>query len=104
MRPNIEVMCTDKFQYATSAMLALPYDHFLVSLLFLDVPITVIVPSLLLTSFLNVFIREYGSTPYVGMTRFFSFSPYIGIGAKSQNRPKIDKTRLCIAKYTIYIL
>ena len=45
-----------KFQYATSAMLALPYDHFLVSLLFLDVPITVIVPSLLLTSFLNVFI------------------------------------------------
>ena len=35
---------------------------------------------------------------------FFSFSPYIGIGAKSQNRPKIDKTRLCIAKYTIYIL
>ena len=54
MRPNIEVMCIIKFQYA--AMLALPYDHFLVSLLFLDVPITVIVPSLLLTSFLNVFI------------------------------------------------
>ena len=50
MRPNIEVMCIVKFQYATSAMLALPYDHFL------DVPITVIVPSLLLTSFLNVFI------------------------------------------------
>ena len=49
-------------------------------------------------------IREYGSTPYVGMTQFFSFSPYIGIGAKSRNRPKIDKTRLCIAKYTIYIL
>ena len=45
MRPNIEVMCTDKFQYATSATLALPYDHFLVSLLFLDVSITVIVPS-----------------------------------------------------------
>ena len=56
MRPNIEVMCIVKFQYATSAMLALPYDHFLVSLLFLDVPITVIVPSLLLTLFLNVFI------------------------------------------------
>ena len=56
MRPNIEVMCIVKFQCATSAMLALPYDHFLVSLLFLDVPITVIVPSLLLTSFLNVFI------------------------------------------------
>ena len=56
MRPNIEVMCIVKFQYATSAMLALPYDPFLVSLLFLDVPITVIVPSLLLTSFLNVFI------------------------------------------------
>ena len=37
MRPNIEVMCIVKFQYATSAMLALPYDHFLVSLLFLDV-------------------------------------------------------------------
>ena len=49
-------------------------------------------------------IREYGSTPYVGMTRFFSFSPYIGIGAKSRNRPKINKTRLCIAKCTIYIL
>ena len=47
---------SDVYSYATSAMLALPYDHFLVSLLFLDVPITVIVPSLLLTSFLNVFI------------------------------------------------
>ena len=56
MRPNIEVMCIVKFQYATFAMLALPYDHFLASLLYLDVPITVIVPSLLLTSFLNVFI------------------------------------------------
>ena len=53
MRPNIEVMCIVKFQYATSALLALPYGHFLVLLLFLDVPITVIVPSL---SFLNVFI------------------------------------------------
>ena len=47
---------SDVYSYATSAMLALPYDHFLVSLFFLDVPITVIVPSLLLTSFLNVFI------------------------------------------------
>ena len=56
MRPNIEVMCIVKFEHATSAMLALPYDHFLVSLLFLDVPITVIVPSLLLIAFLNVFI------------------------------------------------
>ena len=56
MHPNIDVMCIVKFQYATSAMLALPYDHFLVSLLFLDVLITVIVPSLFLTSFLNVFI------------------------------------------------
>ena len=30
MRPNIEVMCIVKFQYATSAILALslPYDHF----------------------------------------------------------------------------
>ena len=56
MRPNIEGMCIVKLQYATSAMLALPCDHFLVSLLFLDMPITVIVPSLLLTSFLNVFI------------------------------------------------
>ena len=43
-----------KFQYATSVMLALLYDHCLVSLLHLNVPITVIVPSLLLTSFLNV--------------------------------------------------
>ena len=37
MRPNIEVMCIVKFQYATSTMLALSYDHFLVSLLFLGV-------------------------------------------------------------------
>ena len=41
MRPNIVVMCIVKFQYATSAMIALPYDHFLVSLLFLDVIDTV---------------------------------------------------------------
>ena len=51
-----EVMCIVKFQYATSGMLALPYDHCPVSLFLLDVPITVMVPSLLLTSFLNVFI------------------------------------------------
>ena len=50
---KVEVMCIVKFQYT---MLALPYDHCLVLLLFLDVPITVIVQSLLLTSFLNVFI------------------------------------------------
>ena len=56
MLPNIEVMGIVKFQYATSEMLALPYDHFLVLLLFLDAPINVIVPSLLLTSFLKVFI------------------------------------------------
>ena len=61
MRPNIEVMCIVKFQYVTSAMLALPYDHFLVSLLFLDVPIAVIVPSLLLTSFLNILFNLYCS-------------------------------------------
>ena len=67
MRPNIEVICTDKFQYATSAMLALPYDHFLVLLLFLDVPITVIVPSLLLTSFLNVFILYTVDSPSLGL-------------------------------------
>ena len=30
MCPNIEVMCIVKFQYATSAMLTLPYNHFLV--------------------------------------------------------------------------
>ena len=35
MRPNIEVMRIVKFQYATSAMLSLTYDHFLVLLLFL---------------------------------------------------------------------
>ena len=40
-RPNIEAMFIGKFQYATSAMLALPYDPFLVSLLFLDVIDTV---------------------------------------------------------------
>ena len=57
MHSNTEVMYIVKFQYTTSAMLALPHDHFLVLLLFLDVPITVIVPSLLLTSFLNVFIE-----------------------------------------------
>ena len=51
MRPNIEVMCIVKFQYATSAMLALPCDHFLVSLLFLDVAITVILLSLLMFLF-----------------------------------------------------
>ena len=34
MRPNIDVMCIAKFQYATSAMLALPYDHFLVNICF----------------------------------------------------------------------
>ena len=56
MCPNKEVMCIVKFQYTTSAMLALAYDHCFVSLLFLDVPITVLVPSLLLTSFLNVFV------------------------------------------------
>ena len=61
MHPNTEVMFIVKFQYAmaTSAMLALPYDHFLVLLLFLDVPITAIMPSPFLTSFLNVLFNLY---------------------------------------------
>ena len=42
MHPNIEVMCIIKFQYATSAWLALPYDHCLVSLLFPYMSITVV--------------------------------------------------------------
>ena len=78
MRPNIEVMCIVKFQYATSAMLALPYDHFLVSLLFLDVPITVIVPSLLLTSFLNVFFNLYCSFFLVNIC----FESFLGENSK----------------------
>ena len=71
---------------------------------YIDIVLPFVVHSIISTLNPAWYIREYGSTPYVGMTRFFSFSPYIGIGAKSRNRPKIDKTRLCIAKYTIYIL
>ena len=78
MCPCIEVMCTVKFQYATSAMLALPYDHFLVSLLFLYVPITVIVPSLLLTSFLNVLFNLY--CPFFPVN--ISFGSFLGDNSK----------------------
>ena len=38
-------------------------------------------------------IREYGSTLYVGMVRVVTFSLYIGIGAKIQNRLKIAKKK-----------
>ena len=50
------------------------------------------------------YIREYGSTLYVGMVRVVSFSPYIGIGAKFRIRLKIAKTRLCRVEYRTNIL
>ena len=44
------------------------------------------------------YIRECGSTLYVGMVRVVSFSLYIGIGAKFRNRLKTAKTSLCRVK------
>ena len=42
IRLIIEVMCMITFQYATSALLALPYDQCLVSIHFPDVLVTVV--------------------------------------------------------------
>ena len=53
MRPNIEVMCIVKFQYATSAL----YDHSLVLLLFQDVPISTF-------NFISECFYTYGWTKY----------------------------------------
>ena len=50
------------------------------------------------------YIREYGSTLYVGMVLVVSFSPYIGIGAKFRIRLKIAETRLCRVKYRTAML
>ena len=49
-------------------------------------------------------IRECGSTLYVGMVRVVSFSLYMGIGAKSQNRLATAKTSPYRAKHTTDIL
>ena len=45
-----------------------------------------------------VYIREYGSTLYVGMVLVVSYSLYICIGAKIRNRLKTAGKRLCIVK------
>ena len=47
--------------------------------------------------------REYDSTLYVGMVQGVSNSQYIGIGTKSRKASKTAKTRLCRAKYEIFI-
>ena len=44
--------------------------------------------------YLYIYIRECGSTPYVGMAQGVSFSLYIGIGAKFQNTQKTGERRL----------
>ena len=53
---------------------------------------------------LHVYIRECGSTLYVGMAQGVSFSLYIGIGAKFENTQKTGERRLCTAEYRTVLL
>ena len=46
-----------------------------------------------------LYIRECGSTLYVGMAQGVSFSLYIGIGAKFENTKKTGERRLRTAEY-----
>ena len=51
-----------------------------------------------------IYIRECGSTLYVGMAQGVSFSLYIGIGAKFENTQKTGERRLCTAEYRTVLL
>ena len=57
-----------------------------------------------LTQYTILFIRECGSTLYVGMAQGVSFSLYIGIGAKFQNTQKTGERRLRTAEYRTVLL
>ena len=50
------------------------------------------------------YIRECGSTLYVGMAQGVSFSLYIGIGAKFENTQKTGERRLRTAEYRTVLL
>ena len=52
----------------------------------------------------RVYIRECGSTLYVGMAQGVSFSLYIGIRAKSENTQKTGERRLRRAEYRTVLL
>ena len=52
----------------------------------------------------RVYIRECGSTLYVGMAQGVSFSLYIGIGAKFENTQKTAERRLRTAEYRTVLL
>ena len=52
----------------------------------------------------SVYIRECGSTLYVGMAQGVSLSLYIGIGAKFENTQKTGERRLCTAEYRTVLL
>ena len=51
-----------------------------------------------------IYIRECGSTLYVGMAQGVSLSLYIGIGAKFQNTQKTGERRLRRAEYRTVLL
>ena len=51
-----------------------------------------------------IFIRECGSTLYVGMAQGVSLSLYIGIGAKFENTQKTGERRLRTAEYRTVLL
>ena len=50
------------------------------------------------------YIRECGSTLYVGMAQGVSLSLYIGIGAKFENTQKTGERRLRTAEYRTVLL
>ena len=50
------------------------------------------------------YIRECGSTLYVGMAQGVSFPLYIGIGAKFENTQKTGERRLPTAEYRTVLL
>ena len=53
---------------------------------------------------IGTYIRECGSTLYVGMAQGVSFSLYIGIGAKFENTQKTGERRLRTAEYRTVLL
>ena len=52
----------------------------------------------------TLYIRECGSTLYVGMAQGVSLSLYIGIGAKFENTQKTGERRLRTAEYRTVLL
>ena len=87
-----------------SPLASMLFQTFLNPLKFLSILFSEIGFCMVSCSCMYIYIRECGSTLYVGMAQGVSFSLYIGIGAKFENTQKTSERRLCTAEYRTVLL